>query len=514
MTFIQMPNGERYQLVRSGLYDPLGPHQTGLRGWRLQHPWIDRLDLPHLVRLWQQLYGLGQTSLATPKQMRKQIATDLSTGQLQLVSYAAPSDSMEAAENAKKQALNTISQHMRSIIDDEKRQAAEIAKKYEAQGTLGKAVDQGMALGTGVVKAGFDFAKWVKDGHDLINPATRAKNMATAIYSGVQAGSAKVMMERLQAEEKRELVEFVGFDPTKITAEQREAAKEVAALLYDDADTRQLFIQFFKDYASAQHSTEIVEVSGGLLFEVLMDLAIAAVTLGLGTPVLLAKKAYWIQKFNKVLDAIKELIVALKKMALNIKRRVVNYLSNPTASNSSPASKYDKVDQTMHEAGTSGQGGEAGKIAGDDGVGGATNRIDELGSYTATGSEIFHGKTVTRIGGDEVSIRVTANSARVDGVHDVVVHGTPYDDVGAIFSVDGLPTNANQIADAIKLNPNYKGEPIRLLTCYGGCGPAQEIANILKVPVQGATKPVGVSRAPNSVPFVTQGGEWLNFLPE
>lgn len=88
-----------------------------------------------------------------------------------------------------------------------------------------------------------------------------------------------------------------------------------------------------------------------------------------------------------------------------------------------------------------------------------------------------------------------------------MVHGTPYDDVGAVFLVDGLPTNANQIADAIKLNPNYNGAPIRLLTCYGGCGPAQEVANILKVPVQGATKRVAVTRAPNSEPFVMNGGE-------
>lgn len=145
-------------------------------------------------------------------------------------------------------------------------------------------------------------------------------------------------------------------------------------------------------------------------------------------------------------------------------------------------------------------------------VGGAAS-VGELGSFTATGSPITNGAGITVVGSDPVSLRVASNAARTSGVFDVVVHGVPYDDAGAIFSVDGLPTHTNQIAQAILSNPTWTGQPIRLLTCYGGCGPAQQLSNILGVPVQGATAPVGVPQIPNSVPIVRQGGEWLNFFP-
>ena len=88
------------------------------------------------------------------------------------------------------------------------------------------------------------------------------------------------------------------------------------------------------------------------------------------------------------------------------------------------------------------------------------------------------------------------------------------DDAGAVFMVDGLPTNANQIADAVRASPDWNGQPIRLITCHGGCGPAQELSNILQVPVEGATNVVGVNQTPGSIPFVIEGGEWRIFVPD
>ncbi len=135
--------------------------------------------------------------------------------------------------------------------------------------------------------------------------------------------------------------------------------------------------------------------------------------------------------------------------------------------------------------------------------------------FTATGSDVAHAPDVTRIGSDQRTINVTQNSSRLDNYHDVVVHGDLYDANGAIFFVDGLPTHANQIADAIKSSPFWNGsKPIRLLTCYGACGPAQEVSNILKIEVKAATNPVGVARAPNSPPVIRDNGEWINFTPK
>jgi len=144
-------------------------------------------------------------------------------------------------------------------------------------------------------------------------------------------------------------------------------------------------------------------------------------------------------------------------------------------------------------------------------------RVDEMGTFTAAGAEVFHAPGMTRIGSDAVSVRVSENVAPINGVHDVVVHGIPYDESGAVFLVDNLPTNARQVAEAVKANPSWDGQPIRLLTCYGGCGPlspAQELSTILNAPVQGATNAVGVARVPGSVPVVRNGGSWIDFLPQ
>ncbi|WP_211474693.1 hypothetical protein [Collimonas humicola] len=120
------------------------------------------------------------------------------------------------------------------------------------------------------------------------------------------------------------------------------------------------------------------------------------------------------------------------------------------------------------------------------------------------------------VGSDTAILNVAKNIAPQPGYFDVVVHGAPYDANGAIFMVDGQPTNAAQIAEAIKSNPNWSGQPVWLITCYGACGPAapaQDIANILGVSVEGVTGPVGVPRIPNSAPSVGNNGILTTFNP-
>jgi hypothetical protein len=151
--------------------------------------------------------------------------------------------------------------------------------------------------------------------------------------------------------------------------------------------------------------------------------------------------------------------------------------------------------------------GKAGEV-------GSTGTADAMHSATASGSEVFHGPGMTRLGSDGASVRVSQNVAPLDGYHDVVVHGGAYDDTGAIFYVEGQPTHAGQVATAILENPSYTpGQPVRLITCWGGCGPAQEVSDILQVPVKGATNIVAVPNKPLSLPFVMNGGTWLDFTP-
>jgi hypothetical protein len=116
---------------------------------------------------------------------------------------------------------------------------------------------------------------------------------------------------------------------------------------------------------------------------------------------------------------------------------------------------------------------EAGAQAADDAA--------PMGGFTESGSTIHNGATATAIGDDPDTLQNLARSNGAAG-HDVIVHGQMVDGEGQ-FIVDGNVTNPQQIADAVLSNPNYAGGPINLVTCYGGCGPAQELSEILGVPV-------------------------------
>jgi hypothetical protein len=55
--------------------------------------------------------------------------------------------------------------------------------------------------------------------------------------------------------------------------------------------------------------------------------------------------------------------------------------------------------------------------------------------------------------------------------------------------------------EAIRSNPNYGGGPINLVTCHGACGAAQELQEIMGVPV-------------NASPFRVDLDPWSGFLRE
>jgi hypothetical protein len=150
---------------------------------------------------------------------------------------------------------------------------------------------------------------------------------------------------------------------------------------------------------------------------------------------------------------------------------------------------------------TSVRGSSAGHVA--------TEATDFMDTALPSGSEVVHGTTYTRIGGDDISVRVAENAPPKEGFHDVVAHGD-----GSDFQVDGLPTHPAQIAEAVRTNPNYTGQPIRLLSCHAGQGPAKELANALGVEVTAPTSRVGIPRTPPFEVRLEKWGESKTFEPE
>ena len=101
-----------------------------------------------------------------------------------------------------------------------------------------------------------------------------------------------------------------------------------------------------------------------------------------------------------------------------------------------------------------------------------------MDTWLEAGATVRHSGTATAIGDDWATLENFSRSVGAAG-HDVIVHGS-VDASGEVqFFVNGNFTHAQQIADAVLANPAYRGGPINLVTCYGACGPAQELSAAL-----------------------------------
>ncbi|KIE23739.1 membrane protein [Streptomyces sp. MUSC 125] len=132
------------------------------------------------------------------------------------------------------------------------------------------------------------------------------------------------------------------------------------------------------------------------------------------------------------------------------------------------------------------------------------------------------------MGYDERTLNNLQRVARVPGVHDVIIHGT---DEGMFLpgrinaagkTLTNYEVHPNHVADAIRENPNYHGEPVRLVSCYSGADAkppelplAQSVANELGVPVTAPTSKVGTDArlGNNQTPTIGNNGYWRTYLP-
>ncbi|WP_223268317.1 hypothetical protein [Streptosporangium nondiastaticum] len=146
-----------------------------------------------------------------------------------------------------------------------------------------------------------------------------------------------------------------------------------------------------------------------------------------------------------------------------------------------------------------------------------------------TGDHAYLEPDLTTIGYDQMTQLHREMTARIEGHHDIIVHGN---DRGLFMpgrknaaGVDFPPgeVSAGHIAEAIRNNPSYNGGPIRLISCHTGVlkevavgiPTAQALANEMQIPVTAPTHEVGIypSRGKGQEPEVQNGGYWRTFLP-
>lgn len=209
--------------------------------------------------------------------------------------------------------LPRIRMGLQQIIAQERAEAARIQKEHEQRNALEKV---GAYIGRGAVglgNAAWDLAVWTKDVAEvaaLINPVRQASAAASAavdyaLYDKPLEQSAREQLSQVH----REIVDVLGFDPAKISAEQLEQAFEIAQLIYDEPALRGAVTQFARDYVKAQHSLELTEMAGGGVFEIILTIVLAAFTGVVGAVANMAKNTRLLTRFK----AIGELMIEFAK---------------------------------------------------------------------------------------------------------------------------------------------------------------------------------------------------------
>ena len=134
---------------------------------------------------------------------------------------------------------------------------------------------------------------------------------------------------------------------------------------------------------------------------------------------------------------------------------------------------------------------------------------DLMNGSLENGASIHYSKTATAIGDDAATLSNFEKSKGAGGYHDLILHSeldrdtvNVVDDVvdlsnaQAYFNPTGLRTSAEQVVSALESNPNFlKGTPIRLVSCAGDCGLAQQIRELLGVEVEASKLQVRLNQA-------------------
>lgn len=247
------------------------------------------------------------------------VAAPLDSEQILLEAIRAGELKLEALESAvrsqpvdERNALRVkIRLALAEIVAQERAEASDHAQFLASEARITRGLIYTGAFFNGLWSAGVDFARWLKQVNDVVNPTQRIlRSLQISIHAGERSSqTGESYLKAFAAEqltaEKRQLVEALGFDPSGITRAQFDNALEIADLIWQDPTLQDDIRRFSVDYVRAQHTLELAEFSGAAAFEVLFTLVLAAVTAGIGAAAGGTGQARHLVRFRKVGDLLK-----------------------------------------------------------------------------------------------------------------------------------------------------------------------------------------------------------------
>lgn len=241
--------------------------------------------------IWDNGEGVGadtacRISLASGSDLRTQL--DAHSRYLQTVPqghYRAQLLSDIDFESLVADSRNKLQAALGAILNTERAEAAKLEAEQAQRGYIANAFYTQLAIGKGFLYGAWGLVKTVKEYTDLINPFTLFSNSLVAAWKAEATGGKGWVgnfLDTFNAEQHRELVEALGFDPSAISREQLAEVYETANFIFDDGPSREILGRFAVDYAKAQNHEELAEFGGGVAFEIVLAALLIAFTGGLG----------------------------------------------------------------------------------------------------------------------------------------------------------------------------------------------------------------------------------------
>lgn len=216
--------------------------------------------------------------------------------------------------------ISSARAELQTVLDEilaaERAEAARLQAIQDQRSAFSNYVHRQLAVGKGFFLGAWGLLKTAKEFSDLVNPFTAFSN---ALRSAWQARASEgetwlaAYNRQFSAEQHRELVEALGFDPSSITREQLAEAYELACFIYEDAPSKAMLGRFAVDYAKAQNVEEVAEFSGGALFEIVLAALLIVFTGGVGLAARGAASVSYLDKLTHLGNALKRLSAALKR---------------------------------------------------------------------------------------------------------------------------------------------------------------------------------------------------------
>ncbi|WP_177104642.1 hypothetical protein [Pseudomonas gingeri] len=162
---------------------------------------------------------------------------------------------------------------LEAILEAERAEAAALQAIQDERGVVTNAFHTHLAIGKGALYGAWGLVKSAKEYGDLINPFVTFSNVVVSAWNAdVSNGGSWIasFRDNFSQAQHRELIEALGFDPSKITREQLAESYETACFVMEDGPSRDLLARFAVDYVKAQNREEIAEFGGAVVFEIVL----------------------------------------------------------------------------------------------------------------------------------------------------------------------------------------------------------------------------------------------------